>query len=97
MDSSLFCSFSLWVTQWCSCWGKTSLLKAITGAVPAARGSVEVMRGTRIGYVPQVESVDWNFPITVGEVLATPFNPDALETNAVELTESLSEAAELSQ
>ena len=50
--------------------GKTSLLKAITGAVPAARGSVEVMRGTRIGYVPQVESVDWNFPITVGEVLA---------------------------
>ena len=50
--------------------GKTSLLKAITGAVPAARGSVEVLRGTRIGYVPQVESVDWNFPITVGEVLA---------------------------
>ena len=50
--------------------GKTSLLKAITGAVPAARGSVEVMRGIRIGYVPQVESVDWNFPITVGEVLA---------------------------
>ena len=50
--------------------GKTSLLRAITGAVPAARGSVEVVRGTRIGYVPQVESVDWNFPITVGEVLA---------------------------
>lgn len=49
--------------------GKTSLLRAITGAVPAARGSVEVNRGIRIGYVPQVESVDWNFPITVAEVL----------------------------
>jgi ABC-type Mn2+/Zn2+ transport system ATPase subunit len=49
--------------------GKTSLLRAITGSVPAARGSVEVKPGTRIGYVPQVESVDWNFPITVAEVL----------------------------
>ncbi|MFM8015380.1 MAG: metal ABC transporter ATP-binding protein [Actinomycetota bacterium] len=49
--------------------GKTSLLRAITGSVPAARGSVEVQSGTRIGYVPQVESVDWNFPITVAEVL----------------------------
>ena len=43
--------------------GKTSLLRAITGSLAAARGSVEVTRGTRIGYVPQVESVDWNFPI----------------------------------
>jgi ABC-type Mn2+/Zn2+ transport system ATPase subunit len=50
--------------------GKTSLLRALTGAVRAARGSVERSRGVRIGYVPQVESVDWNFPITVGEVLA---------------------------
>ena len=50
--------------------GKTSLLRAITGSLAPARGSVEVTRGTRIGYVPQVESVDWNFPITVGEVLA---------------------------
>ena len=49
--------------------GKTSLLRAFTGAVAAARGSVEVSAGVRIGYVPQVESVDWNFPITVAEVL----------------------------
>lgn len=49
--------------------GKTSLLRAITGSVPAARGSVELRAGTRVGYVPQVESVDWNFPITVAEVL----------------------------
>lgn len=50
--------------------GKTTLLNAITGAVMATRGSIEVSRRARIGYVPQVESVDWNFPITVGEVLA---------------------------
>ena len=50
--------------------GKTTLLNAITGAVAASRGSIEVARSARIGYVPQVESVDWNFPITVGEVLA---------------------------
>jgi ABC-type Mn2+/Zn2+ transport system ATPase subunit len=49
--------------------GKTTLLKAITGSLSPVRGTMEVARGTRIGYVPQVESVDWNFPITVGEVL----------------------------
>lgn len=50
--------------------GKTTLLKAITGSVPPTRGTIEIADGIRIGYVPQVESVDWNFPITVGEVLA---------------------------
>ncbi|MEY3362921.1 MAG: hypothetical protein RLZZ538_464, partial [Actinomycetota bacterium] len=50
--------------------GKTSLLRALTGTVRATRGSVELASGVRLGYVPQVESVDWNFPITVREVLA---------------------------
>lgn len=50
--------------------GKTSLLRALTGIVRAARGTVELANGIRLGYVPQVESVDWNFPITVREVLA---------------------------
>jgi ABC-type Mn2+/Zn2+ transport system ATPase subunit len=49
--------------------GKTTLLKAITGSVPPTRGTIEIADGIRVGYVPQVESVDWNFPITVGEVL----------------------------
>jgi len=76
--------------------GKTSLLRAITGAVRAARGSIEVLRGTRIGYVPQVESVDWNFPITVGEVLAMtrtqrrwPLSTPAERAEASETLESL--------
>lgn len=48
--------------------GKTTLLKSILGSVRPAHGSVE--RSTsNVGYVPQVESVDWNFPVTVLEVI----------------------------
>lgn len=47
--------------------GKTTLLRTITGQVPAARGSVLKPRRLQVAYVPQVETVDWNFPVTVGE------------------------------
>lgn len=55
--------------------GKSTLLKAILGLVPAASGEVrcfglplaKVRR--RIGYVPQRESVDWNFPASVLDVV----------------------------
>jgi len=50
--------------------GKTTLLKAVLGTVDAVHGSVERKKGLRLGYVPQVESVDWNFPVTVIEVIA---------------------------
>lgn len=56
--------------------GKTTLLRAIVGAVPRMRGSVvvdgrEVSFGStpRVGWVPQLETVDWNFPATVREVV----------------------------
>src|SRR5215467_7758681 len=56
--------------------GKTTLLRTILGAVPLMRGRVTI-RGKiiggaaidRVGYVPQLETIDWNFPITVEEVL----------------------------
>ena len=33
-------------------------------------GGVSVERKRpRIGYVPQLETIDWNFPVTVGEVV----------------------------
>ncbi len=57
--------------------GKTSLLKAMLGALPHVRGEVEVL-GSRvtpghppigIGYVPQAETVDWTFPVTVEQVV----------------------------
>ena len=50
--------------------GKTTLLKAVLGAVKPVEGHVTQKPGLRMGYVPQVESVDWNFPVTVLEVVA---------------------------
>jgi ABC-type Mn2+/Zn2+ transport system ATPase subunit len=45
--------------------GKTTLLRAIAGTVKPAGGRVERSRQATIGYVPQVESVNWYFPVTV--------------------------------
>jgi ABC-type Mn2+/Zn2+ transport system ATPase subunit len=47
--------------------GKTSLLRAIVGTLRPGAGSVHRRPGLRVGYVPQVETVDWSFPVTVGE------------------------------
>jgi len=49
--------------------GKTTLLKAILGSVTVVCGSVTRTPGLRIGYVPQVESVSWTFPVTVEQVV----------------------------
>ena len=53
--------------------GKTSLLRALIGDIETYAGrSRRAAPGgggqLRIGYVPQVETVDWNFPITVEQV-----------------------------
>ena len=53
--------------------GKTSLLRALIGDIEtyAGRSQRAAPDGggqLRIGYVPQVETVDWNFPITVEQV-----------------------------
>ena len=47
--------------------GKTTLLRAILGTVVPVAGAVVRAKGLRVGYVPQVETVDWNFPVTVGQ------------------------------
>lgn len=56
--------------------GKTTLLRAMVGGVPRVEGRVtvagrEVGRGRTpgVGWVPQLETVDWNFPATVREVV----------------------------
>lgn len=55
--------------------GKSTLLKAIVGLVPLLSGEItlfgepasRVLR--RIAYVPQREAVDWEFPVTVYDVV----------------------------
>ncbi len=55
--------------------GKSTLLKAVLGLVPLATGAVRILgqsgRGRRrlVGYVPQRESVDWDFPVRVRDVV----------------------------
>ena len=56
--------------------GKTTLLRTILGAIRPTMGKVAlrgqtVMEGSlgKIGFVPQLETIDWNFPITVEEVI----------------------------
>lgn len=54
--------------------GKSTLLKAIMGVVQVDNGWVKLLGRPlkevlgRIGYVPQRESVDWDFPVTVFDV-----------------------------
>ena len=47
--------------------GKTTLLRALLGTVPPAAGRVHRRPDLRLAYVPQVETVDWSFPVTVAE------------------------------
>lgn len=47
--------------------GKTSLLRLVLDAVAPASGSVWRRADLRVGYVPQLETVNWDFPVTVTE------------------------------
>jgi len=56
--------------------GKSTLIKAVLDLVPAASGRVLVFgkpyrkNRHRVGYVPQRESVDWDFPVSAVDVVA---------------------------
>jgi len=56
--------------------GKSTLIKTLMGLLPAWSGSIEVLGTTpakarpRMGYVPQTDEVDWDFPVSVREVVA---------------------------
>ena len=47
--------------------GKTSLLRLLLGTERPQHGTVTRAPGTAVSYVPQLETVNWNFPVTVGE------------------------------
>ncbi|HJV08098.1 MAG TPA: metal ABC transporter ATP-binding protein [Acidimicrobiales bacterium] len=49
--------------------GKTTLLRAVLGTVKPVAGTIWRRPGLRVGYVPQVETVNWSFPVTVAEVV----------------------------
>lgn len=55
--------------------GKSTFVKALLGLVPLATGEVQLLGGSpkrtrrRVAYVPQRSDVEWNFPITVEEVV----------------------------
>ncbi|MGZ5352706.1 MAG: metal ABC transporter ATP-binding protein [Actinomycetota bacterium] len=49
--------------------GKTTLLRAIAGVVRPIAGRIVRARGAAVGYVPQVETVNWYFPVTVREAV----------------------------
>jgi manganese/zinc/iron transport system ATP- binding protein len=55
--------------------GKSTLLKAVMDLIPKASGRVQVFGKSyrqnrhRVGYVPQRESVDWDFPVNALDVV----------------------------
>jgi manganese/zinc/iron transport system ATP- binding protein len=63
--------------------GKSTLLRAALGLVPADAGRATVLGQParqamrRVAYVPQREAVDWDFPITVREVVEMGRYPSA--------------------
>ena len=47
--------------------GKTTVLRIIAGSLRPAHGRIDRRDGLRMAYVPQVETINWNFPVTVRE------------------------------
>ncbi len=56
--------------------GKSTLIKACLNLIPTASGKVQVYgkpygkQRSLVGYVPQRESVDWDFPVSAVDVVA---------------------------
>lgn len=55
--------------------GKSTLFKALVGLIPFTSGKVSIhgedcrTSHNMVGYVPQYESIDWRFPVTVEDVV----------------------------
>ncbi|MBB79296.1 MAG: manganese ABC transporter ATP-binding protein [Crocinitomicaceae bacterium] len=55
--------------------GKSTLLKSIMGLIPRSTGNIKIFNKninsviSKVAYVPQKESVDWDFPATVFDVV----------------------------
>lgn len=62
--------------------GKTSLLRAIIGAVKPSQGRVVRGTGVRVGYVPQKLHIDETLPMTVSRFLRL---PGGVEVSAIDV------------
>ena len=49
--------------------GKSTLMKAIMGLIPIVTGGIITVDRNRLGYVPQHQNIDWQFPVTVRDVV----------------------------
>ena len=49
--------------------GKTTVLRALLGTIGVSYGQVRRRPDARVAYAPQVELVDWSFPVTVRDVV----------------------------
>lgn len=47
--------------------GKTTLLRVLLGVLKPSAGTIATAPDVRVSYVPQLETVDWKFPVTVFE------------------------------
>ena len=60
--------------------GKTTLLRVILGLLKPYSGSIEYMRNGKkvnslsVGYLPQSRDIDTDFPISVGDIVASGMN-----------------------
>ena len=57
--------------------GKSTLIKSIMGLLPQSSGYIKIFNKTlekvrqEVSYVPQRESVDWDFPASVFDIVLT--------------------------
>lgn len=53
--------------------GKTTLMRAIMGLIPMLSGTIRVAGSAPTGYVPQRQEIDWSYPMSVEQLVATAF------------------------
>ncbi|USR79825.1 metal ABC transporter ATP-binding protein [Arcanobacterium pinnipediorum] len=53
--------------------GKTTLMRAINGLLPTSGGRIE--RHAKLGYVPQSRQIEWDYPMSLEQLVATSFIP----------------------